>query len=185
MSTKDAKKLFIVTGGAVKSAPSNAPMPTGPNFVFDPAIWADQGALKTQPSLNPTANSTTVTLWNLDDVTVPGSDSWTLTYGAAQLDYEVLKQLLNFDVVNEDGSVSPGDTAWEGQLAVFLTTAKGVALIHIPNATLTDKGNLDFVKKDATEASFTYACNPDSRIDGKPYKLWLPGGITPETVPAP
>lgn len=181
MALKDAKNLMIVTGGAVKAGDKNAPMPTGPNFAFGPE-WVDHGALKTQPALNPTSNSTTVTLFNLDDVVIPGSDSWTLTYGSAQLDYEVLKSLINFDVVNEDGSVSPGEYAWEGQLAVLLTTARGVGMIHIPNATLTDKGALDFVKKDATEASFTYACNPDSRIDGKPYKLWLPGGIVPQTV---
>jgi hypothetical protein len=141
------------------------------------------GALTTQPVLNSSSSSETIPLWNLEDVTVPGNESYTLTFGAGQFDYEVLKVQTNFEEVAEDGSIVPGDTAWEGPIAAILMTSKGLGLLLAPNALLTEKGSWDFAKRAATEASFTFALNPDSRIGGKPFKLWVPGGLTPDTDP--
>jgi hypothetical protein len=173
MATIDAKKTFAVTGGAVKYAASSAAFPTGPNFVFDPTIWHDLGLLKKQPSLTPKITTNTASLWNGADITLGSSEAYDLSFSSAQFDYETFKLQFNFDELDEDGGFTPGDTNWEGQLAVILFRSNDISLLHAPSATLTDKGAIDFLKNDLSELSFTFALNPDQRLgNGKPWKFF-------------
>lgn len=181
MGAQNAKDLLAVTGGAVKFADFDAPVPTGPDFVFDPAIYKDLGALKTQPSLIPSKTTQTVTLWNMSDVTLGSSTSYTLSFGSAQIDRENVELFFNPDNIGTDGSFTPGTNSWSGQLFILLFMADTEALLWVPNATYTDQGTIDFLKNDLAELNSTFACNPDNKLNGAPWKFWPGKPLTPAT----
>jgi len=171
MAEKDASKLTTVTGGAIKWADSTAPLPTGPNYTFDPTVWHDLGAIKAEPKLSEDITSTTVELWNMDDVTLGSKTAHTLSFSTGQFDYDTIKVRFNADF-DEDGGFTPGSSQWTGMLACLLFYANHVDLLLAPNATRTGGDDVDFLKNDLTEFSSEFALNPDSRINGKPWKLF-------------
>jgi hypothetical protein len=173
MSEKNTANIFSAIGGAVKFADHDAEFPTGADFEFDPAVWGDLGLIKTPPSLTPDLTTNEAEFWNSDTVVLGSSERWTAEFGHGQFDWENGKLIFNFDEIGTDGGFTPGSEPWSGQLAFLVVTARGIALLHIPNATYTSKGTWEFVKKDASEVTSSFACNPDSRLDGgKPWKFF-------------
>jgi hypothetical protein len=67
-------------------------------------------------------------------------------------------------------------------LAILINRGSKLTLIHAPNAVITAKGAIDFLKNDLAELAMTFALNGDSRIDGAPFTWFDSEPLVPEVV---